>query len=114
MERLKIMSGPVKPLNMQMKLANEASPIAENPLRIDMLAAIWSSVVRVIPKALEHVSQSEEFFVAALWMFRSVAERSPRDIIFSEYLKQWSDVLLDHKTEEVCNFQNETTKVQRC
>jgi ubiquitin carboxyl-terminal hydrolase 34 len=104
MERLKIISGPLKPLNMRINLTHENSPIAQNPLRIDMLATIWSSVARVIPKTLEHVSQSEEFLYAALWIFRSVAERSPRDVNFSDYLKQWSAILLDHKTEEVCNL----------
>jgi ubiquitin carboxyl-terminal hydrolase 34 len=105
MERFKIMSGPLKPLNMRMSLTNEDSPIAENPLRIEMLATVWRSIVRVIPKALEYVNQSEEFLIVALCIFRSVAERSPRDVIFGDYLKQWSTILLDHKTEEVCDFE---------
>lgn len=102
LERLKMISGPLKPLQVATKLAHTEDPaIAENPLRIDMLATIWSSFVRIIPNAREHASQSEEFFTGALWIFRSVAQRSPCDMMFSEYMKQWTDVLLEHDTEEV-------------
>lgn len=102
LERLKIISGPLKPLHVATKLAHAEEPaIAENPLRIDMLATIWNSIVRIIPKAREHATQSEEFFTGALWIFRSVAQRSCCEMMFNEYMKQWTDVLLEHDTEEV-------------
>lgn len=101
LERLKIICGPLKPFKLSMQKLDTESPAAENPNRIDMLATLWSSFLQVIPKTLEHVPQSEEFFNAALWMFRVVAQKSPRDLIFNEYLQQWSAVMLTHQTEEV-------------
>ncbi|CRL25236.1 Peptidase C19, ubiquitin carboxyl-terminal hydrolase 2 [Penicillium camemberti] len=100
LERLKIICGPLKPFKLSMQKLDTESPAAENPNRIDMLATLWSSFLQVIPKTLEHVPQSEEFFNAALWMFRVVAQKSPRDLIFNEYLQQWSAVMLTHQTEE--------------
>lgn len=101
LERLKILCGPLKPFKLSIKNPDIESPAAENPNRIDMLATLWSSFLQVIPKTVEHVPQSEEFFNAALWMFRTVAQKSPRDLIFNEYLQQWSSVMLTHQTEEV-------------
>ncbi|KAJ5498532.1 hypothetical protein N7453_007583 [Penicillium expansum] len=100
LERLKILCGPLKPFKLSIKNPDIESPAAENPNRIDMLATLWSSFLQVIPKTVEHVPQSEEFFNAALWMFRTVAQKSPRDLIFNEYLQQWSSVMLTHQTEE--------------
>lgn len=115
LERLKILSGPLKPLHVATKLVHGEEPaIAENPLRIDMLATIWSSFVRIIPKAREYASQSEEFFTGALWIFRSVAQRSPCDMMFSEYMKQWVDVLLEHDTEEVSTPMRNLQNLQCC
>ncbi|KAJ5964740.1 uncharacterized protein N7479_004616 [Penicillium vulpinum] len=100
LERLKIMCGPLKPFKLPIKKPDTESPPVENPNRIDMLATLWSSFLQVIPKTLEHVPQSEEFFNAALWMFRAIAQRSPGDLIFNEYLQQWSAIMLTHQTEE--------------
>jgi ubiquitin carboxyl-terminal hydrolase 34 len=101
LERLKIICGPLKPFKLSVKKPDTESPTVENPNRIDMLATLWSSFLQVIPKTVEHVPQSEEFFNAALWMFRAVAQKSPRDLIFNEYLQQWSAIMLTHQTEEV-------------
>lgn len=76
------------------------SPV-ETPTRIDMLATVWSAFVQTISQAPKYASQSAEFFKVALWVFRSVAEKSPRDVMFSVYLRQWSDVMFSHRTEEV-------------
>ncbi|CAI7640164.1 unnamed protein product [Penicillium glandicola] len=100
LERLKIICGPLKPFKLSIKKPDTDSPTAENPNRIDMLATLWSSFLQVIPKTAQHVPQSEEFFNAALWMFRAIAQKSPRDLIFNEYLHQWSAVMLTHQTEE--------------
>ncbi|KAJ5143206.1 Protein of unknown function DUF3517, partial [Penicillium bovifimosum] len=99
-ERLKIICGPLKPVKLSMKENEAGSPTAEEPNRIDMLATIWASFLQVIPKTVEYASQSEEFFSAALWMLRTIAHRSPRDLVFNEYLQQWSTVMLSHRTEE--------------
>jgi ubiquitin carboxyl-terminal hydrolase 34 len=103
-ERLKIICGPLKPFKLSMNENGAESPTAEEPNRIDMLATIWASFLQIIPKTVEYVSQSEEFFSAALWMFRTIAHKSPRDLVFNEYLRQWSTVMLSHQTEEVGSF----------
>lgn len=103
-ERIKITCGPLKSQKQPLKTNEEPqspSP-AESTGRIDMLATVWDAFLKTIPKAPEYASQSAEFFTVALWVFRSVAEKSPRDIIFSQYLKQWSLIMLEHHTEEVC------------
>lgn len=99
-DRLKIVSGPAKPLETEVGSVEEES-LVENPIRVDMLATIWSSIVNIIPRARYFVGQSEEFFSTALFVFRSVAGRSPHDVMFSTHMKQWTAVLLDHNTEEV-------------
>lgn len=102
-ERIKITCGPLKPQKQPLKTNEEPqspSP-AESTGRIDMLATVWDAFLKTIPKAPEYASQSAEFFTVALWVFRSVAEKSPRDVIFSQYLKQWSLIMLEHHTEEV-------------
>ncbi|KAL5003429.1 hypothetical protein BDV10DRAFT_154983 [Aspergillus recurvatus] len=82
--------------------AQEAREVAlsENPTRIDILATIWDAFVRTFSRVLEFPSQSQEFFEAAYVVFTSVAEKSPHDSIFSEYLKQWSSIMLSHRANE--------------
>jgi hypothetical protein len=60
--------------------------------------------VRNMRHTVEYAEQSREFFAVALAVFRSVAERSPHDVIFAEYLFQWSETMLSHETEEVCRI----------
>ncbi|KAL4923242.1 putative ubiquitin C-terminal hydrolase [Aspergillus undulatus] len=79
--------------------AREAA-LLENPARIDILATIWNAFVLTFPRVLEFPAQSQEFFDIAHIVFSSVAEKSPHDMIFSEYLKQWSSVMLNHRTSE--------------
>ncbi|KAJ5788202.1 hypothetical protein N7457_003192 [Penicillium paradoxum] len=100
LERLKIVCGPLKPFKLSMKKIDVESSVAENPNRIDMLATLWSSILQVIPKTIEHVPRSEEFFNASLWLFRTIAQKSPGDVVFNEYLRQWSGVMLTHQTQE--------------
>ncbi|KAL4968635.1 putative ubiquitin C-terminal hydrolase [Aspergillus stella-maris] len=82
-----------------MQEAREAA-LLDNPARIDILATIWDAFVLTFPRVLEHPAQSQEFFDLANVVFASVAEKSPRDMIFSEYLKQWSGIMLNHRTNE--------------
>ncbi|KAE8383353.1 hypothetical protein BDV26DRAFT_137686 [Aspergillus bertholletiae] len=74
--------------------------ISESPVRIDILATIWEAFVQNFPRTLSCVQQSQEFFEIAHLVFHSVAEKSPRDLMLSEYLKQWSAIMLNHQTEE--------------
>ncbi|KAL3457508.1 hypothetical protein BJX64DRAFT_268792 [Aspergillus heterothallicus] len=77
-----------------------ATAISENPSRIDILATIWDAFVLTFPRVLDFPDQSQEFFEIAHSVFSSIAERSPHDMVFSDYIKQWSDIMLGHKTEE--------------
>ncbi|OGE53350.1 hypothetical protein PENARI_c008G00898 [Penicillium arizonense] len=101
LERIKIICGPLKPSKLPTNTsAEETGNSTEDPLRIDILATLWNSLVQVIPTTPLYATQSEEFFNAALWMFRTIAEKSPCDLIFNDYLKQWSSFMLTHQTEE--------------
>lgn len=103
-ERIRRTCSAAKSMKQSSKLSNgkSPSPTADSPAQIDMLATVWDAFVQTIPVTPEYASQAAEFFNVALWVFRSVAEKSPRDVIFSQYLKQWSEVMLRHETEEVC------------
>lgn len=83
----------------QDEAANEAAS-PEVPVRVDILGTIWDAFVKTFPQSLDYAQQSHEFFEVAYMVFQSVAERSPRDLIYSDYLKQWSRVMLQHQTEE--------------
>lgn len=74
---------------------------AENPVRVDMLATLWGAFVKIMPQTLRYAEQSQEFFDIAHLVFHSIAEQSPGDLIYGEYLKQWSGIMLRHKTQEV-------------
>ncbi|KAJ5151117.1 uncharacterized protein N7482_010369 [Penicillium canariense] len=102
-ERIKMTCSVSKLLKESSKISNgDLSTVSntDSPARIDMLATIWNAFVETIPMTPDHATQSAEFFRVALWVFRSVAEKSPQDIIFNQYLRQWSEVMLRHKTEE--------------
>lgn len=79
----------------------QTTSIAESPIRIDMLATIWEAFIQSISVASKYASQSAEFFKVVIWGFRAVVDRSPQDIVLSEYLRQWSQVMLNHETVEV-------------
>jgi ubiquitin carboxyl-terminal hydrolase 34 len=103
-ERIRRTCSAAKSMKQSSKMANGKSPTLparDSPAQIDMLATVWDAFVQTIPMTPDYASQSAEFFNVALWVFRSVAEKSPRDVIFSQYLKQWSEVMLRHETEEV-------------
>ncbi|KAJ5591634.1 uncharacterized protein N7459_002003 [Penicillium hispanicum] len=102
LERVKMICAPSKfPKQAEdYKEGRQLTATAEYPARIDMLATIWSAIVQNIPKTSEYAAQSAEFFKVTLWVFRSVAEISPRDVIFGRYLKDWSEVMFRRRTEE--------------
>ncbi|KAJ5674990.1 uncharacterized protein N7477_004924 [Penicillium maclennaniae] len=101
-ERIKITCGPLKSQKQAQKADDQSqSPApAEIVDKIDMLATVWNAFLMTIPKAPEYASQSAEFFTSALWVFRAIAEKSPGDVIFSQYLRDWSMVMLRHRTQE--------------
>ncbi|KAJ5898508.1 hypothetical protein N7504_008796 [Penicillium tannophilum] len=102
-ERIKMICQPSKFLKQSVKMFGDdlqAQDSAESPTRIDMLATIWNALVQTIPQTPDYATQSAEFFRVALWVFRSVAEKSPRDVIISHYLREWTEIMFRHQTEE--------------
>ncbi|KAF7115388.1 hypothetical protein CNMCM5793_002204 [Aspergillus hiratsukae] len=95
----KLVRKPTKTVDGEMQDASDTMA-SENPVRVDMLATIWDAFVKIMPQTLEHAEQCQEFLDIAHLVFQSVAEQSPKDIIYGEYLKQWSSVMLGHKTQE--------------
>ena len=96
----KLLRKPSKSVGSDTQETQGASA-SDNPIRIEILATIWGAFVKTFPVTLDHARQCQEFFEIANLVFRSVAERSPHDLAFSEYLKQWSVTMLRHRTEEV-------------
>ncbi|KAL5335950.1 hypothetical protein BJX70DRAFT_401139 [Aspergillus crustosus] len=80
--------------------ATREAALLENPTRISMLATVWDSFVLTFPRVIDFPVHSQEFFEIAHLMFSSVAEKSPRDLIYSDYLKHWSGIMLNHRTSE--------------
>lgn len=75
---------------------------SKDSVRIDILAVIWDAFLQNFPKTVSYVQQSHEFFEISHVVFHSVVDKSPSDHTLSEYLKQWSSIMLSHRTEEVC------------
>lgn len=104
-DNISLICSPSKQLKKPRFPASEAqetreTALSENPTRIDILATVWDAFVLTFPHVLEFPGQSQEFFEIAYAVFSSVAEKSPRNLIFSDYLKQWSGIMLKHKTNE--------------
>ncbi|PYH95762.1 ubiquitin hydrolase [Aspergillus ellipticus CBS 707.79] len=96
----KLLRKPSKSVSSETQETRGSSAPPEEPVRIDILATIWEAFVKTFPVTLDYAHQSQEFFEIANLVFRSVAEKSPQDLVFSEYLKQWSTIMLRHQTEE--------------
>ncbi|KAJ5888729.1 hypothetical protein N7495_008770 [Penicillium taxi] len=83
-------------------MVEDTHPVSdvETPVRIDMIATIWSYLVRIIPNTPEYAGQTAEFFNVAYRVFTTVVENSPRDVVFGRYFKEWTQVMLRHQTDE--------------
>ncbi len=55
----------------------------------------------LIPESLDHRETSQQFFDITLFVFRSVDENSRDELDFNKYIKDWSELLLRHKHDEV-------------
>jgi ubiquitin carboxyl-terminal hydrolase 34 len=105
-DNITVICGSSKSRKKSVKAGNddaEGLGVPDNPTAVDMLATFWEAFVQTFPRTPEYASQSQEFFEVALCVFRSVAEKSPSDLIFEEYLVRWSEIVLNHETEEVCS-----------
>ncbi|KAH8696007.1 putative ubiquitin hydrolase [Talaromyces proteolyticus] len=102
-EKIKIVCGPPKPQKKNDGTgttdADGSSP-SETPVVLDIMATIWDAFVQNMRRSVQYADQSQEFFAVALVVFHSVSEKSPHDVIFTEYVSQWSDAMLSHKTQE--------------
>ncbi|KAI9374010.1 hypothetical protein BJX61DRAFT_541164 [Aspergillus egyptiacus] len=104
-DNITLVCSPSKQLRKPKLPAQEAqetreAAIFENPATVDILATIWDGFVLAFPRAVDFPAHSQEFFETAYAVFCSVAERSPRDLVFNDYLKQWSGIMLRHRTNE--------------
>lgn len=77
------------------------SAVPENTLQVDILTTVWNAFVQVLPRTADYAPQSQEFFQVALLVFHIMGEKSPDDLRFGEYLKQWGGIMLGHRSEEV-------------
>ncbi|BDD63108.1 hypothetical protein MAP00_008050 [Monascus purpureus] len=99
-ENIAIICGGPKSLKKPNKLGTPGPTSPENPASIDILATIWDGFVKTFPQTPNYAQQSQEFFEVALSVFCSVADMSPHDLIFGDYLREWSSIMLSHQTEE--------------
>jgi ubiquitin carboxyl-terminal hydrolase 34 len=107
-DNITVVCGSSKSRKKSAKTTNddlEGLRVSENPTTVDMLATFWGAFAQTFPRTTEYAGQSQEFFEVALCVFRSVAEKSPSDLIFGEYLIRWSEIMLSHETEEVCSYE---------
>ena len=103
-ENIALVCTPAKLLQRPDESANGQPIIPENSTKVDIIGTIWEAFARTIPQTPNYAHQTQEFFEVALLAFHSVAEQPSSDINFGEYLKQWSNIMLGHETEEVCSF----------
>ncbi|KAI2935085.1 hypothetical protein CBS147320_819 [Aspergillus niger] len=95
----KLLRKSTKPIDSETQETQD-TPAPDNAIRIEILAKIWTAFDKTFPATLDYAAQCQEFLEIANLVFRSVAERSPHDLSFSQYLKQWSTTMLRHRTEE--------------
>lgn len=79
--------------------------VSENSLQMDILKTIWDAFVQSLPRTADYPHQSQQFFEVAQMIFHSLATKSSHDLQFGEYLKQWGGIILSHRTDEVCSYQ---------
>ncbi|KAK2762638.1 hypothetical protein FQN54_000811 [Arachnomyces sp. PD_36] len=92
---------PNKPSAKAMDRKETATPARiPTATAVDVVATIWKSLSSILPQAEEYATYSQEFFEVTIAVFQTVATLSPEDLIFGEYLRQWSEILLNHNTHE--------------
>lgn len=102
-EKIKVICGSSKTQKKTAGTENtdEDGSIPENSTVIDIIATVWDAFVQNMQLSVQYADQSQEYFSVALAVIRSITERSPYDIVFTEYISQWSGAMLSHKTQEV-------------
>lgn len=104
-EKIRIICAPSSsqklPTNMDSSNTDEPTDSKDSTVA-DIISTVWNAFLQNMRNTVKFAKQSEEYFTAALSVFRSVAERSLPDAVLTEYVSQWSESMLSHKTEEVC------------
>lgn len=92
-------SSPPKQVS-KLNQADGAKPPA-SPITVEILSTLWTAMTDLFPESLAYSRSSQEFFDAALALFRTVSTLSPVDTPrLGEYLHRWGGILLQHRTEE--------------
>lgn len=105
-EKIRAVCGPralqKKSADMEIgKMEDESTESTESTVA-DIIAVVWNAFLHNMQNTVRFAEHSEEYFSAALSVFRSVAERSPHDVLFTQYVFQWSEIMLSHETKQVC------------
>jgi ubiquitin carboxyl-terminal hydrolase 34 len=101
-EKIKTVCGPpTKTAHAESSNADESTESGDSTVA-GIISTVWDAFLQNMQNTVRFTEQSEEYFSAALSVFRSVAERSPEDVVFTEYVSQWSESMLSHETTEVC------------
>lgn len=69
----------------------------------DMVESFWESISALLPRTVEHAQLSQEFFEVALVTFHTVAMLPTTEMPYTEYVRDWGNILLSHNGKEVSN-----------
>ena len=77
-------------------MARSQAAVAEN-----FNSYLWENVAKIIPHCLNYRhTASQHFFEVATLLFRSTGDAYYGTIDVSEYVHEWSRLLLEHEHEE--------------
>ena len=63
---------------------------------------IWENVAKLVPQSLDYGSTaSQQFFELAMFLFRSTGDAYYGTLNITNYVHDWSDLLLRHEHKEV-------------
>lgn len=86
---------------------SKTSEKIETPTGVEIVGALWNALTALLPRSIEYVQTSQQFFEVALIVFHTVGNLSPEDMVFGDYLTQWGEVLLRHRSRQVSIFLSE-------
>ncbi|KAM5459241.1 putative ubiquitinyl hydrolase 1 [Microsporum canis] len=66
----------------------------------DMVETFWESISALLPRTVEHAQLSQEFFEVALVTFHTVAMLPTTEMPYTEYVRDWGNILLSHNGKE--------------
>ena len=93
--RLELRQGLLKTLQNICPVSSKASTTPDN-----LMVFIWESIASGIPKSLEHVNCSQQFFEIANLVFRNLGPVSQDSLDLESYLHEWCGLLIRHSHTE--------------